>query len=161
MSEKMTTHQAEEDDRNDHVLIYVDGRIVPRAEAVVSVFDSGFMLGDGVWEGLRLYDGRIAFLDEHLDRLFDAALYVDLDIGLDRTGLTVAVGLALILSLVLIIAGRSIRDWLQEITNLAWPIDLWAALRIPVASLGLLGFFWLLYRFAPPRRFYVGARASF
>ena len=68
------------------------------------------------------------------------------------TGLTVAVGLALVLSSVLIIAGRAIRDWLQEITQLAWPIDLWAALRIPVASLGVLGFFWLLYRFGPPRR---------
>ena len=68
------------------------------------------------------------------------------------TGLTVAVGLALALSSVLIIAGRAIRDWLQEITQLAWPIDLWAALRIPVASLSVLGFFWLLYRFGPPRR---------
>jgi membrane protein len=67
-------------------------------------------------------------------------------------GLTVAVGLALALSSVLIIAGRAIRDWLQEITQLAWPIDLWAALRIPVASISVLGFFWLLYRFAPPRR---------
>jgi membrane protein len=68
------------------------------------------------------------------------------------TGLTVAVGLALALSSVLIIAGRAIRDWLQEITQLAWPVDLWAALRIPVASLSVLGFFWLLYRFGPPRR---------
>jgi len=68
------------------------------------------------------------------------------------TGLTIAVGLALVLSSVLIIAGRAIRDWLQEITQLTWPIDLWAALRIPVASLSLLAFFWLLYRFAPPRR---------
>ena len=68
------------------------------------------------------------------------------------TGLTVAVGLALVLSSVLIVAGRAIRDWLQETTQLAWPIDLWAALRIPVASLSVLVFFWLLYRFAPPRR---------
>jgi membrane protein len=68
------------------------------------------------------------------------------------TGLTIAVGLALALSSVLIIAGRAIRDWLQEITQLAWPVGLWAALRIPVASLSVLGFFWLLYRFAPPRR---------
>ncbi len=68
------------------------------------------------------------------------------------TGLTIAVGLALALASVLIVAGRAIRDWLQEITQLAWPIDLWAALRIPVASLSVLVFFWLLYRFAPPRR---------
>jgi membrane protein len=68
------------------------------------------------------------------------------------TGLTIAVGLALALASVLVVAGRAIRDWLQEITQLAWPVDLWAALRIPVASLSVLGFFWLLYRFAPPRR---------
>jgi len=86
MTEKTTTHQAREDARNDNVLIYVNGHIVPRAEASVSVFDSGFMLGDGVWEGLRLYDGTWAFLDEHMDRLFEAAKVIDLDIGLDRNG---------------------------------------------------------------------------
>ncbi len=83
---EVTTHQAEEDARNDAILIYVDGRIVPKAQAVVSVYDSGFMLGDGVWEGLRLYDGKWAFLDEHIDRLFEAAKAIDLDIGLDRKG---------------------------------------------------------------------------
>jgi branched-chain amino acid aminotransferase len=82
----VTTHQAEEDARNDAILIYVDGRIVPKAQAVVSVYDSGFMLGDGVWEGLRLYDGKWAFLDDHIDRLFEAAKAIDLDIGLDRQG---------------------------------------------------------------------------
>lgn len=86
MTEKMSTHQAEEDARNAKILIYVDGRLVPRAEATVSVYDSGFMLGDGVWEGLRLYHGRWAFLDAHLDRLFEAAKAIDLDIGLDRDG---------------------------------------------------------------------------
>jgi len=64
----------------------VDGKIVPKSEAVVSVYDSGFMLGDGVWEGLRLYDGHWAFLNEHIDRLFEAAKAIDLDIGLDREG---------------------------------------------------------------------------
>ena len=78
---EVSTHQAEEDARNETVLIWVDGRLKPRAEATVSVFDSGFMLGDGVWEGLRLYDGTWAFLDEHLDRLFEAAKAIDLDIG--------------------------------------------------------------------------------
>ncbi|MFG5384265.1 D-amino acid aminotransferase [Yoonia sp. R2-816] len=81
---KVTTHQAEEDARNDQILIYVDGRIVPKAQAMVSVYDSGFMLGDGVWEGLRLYDGNWAFADEHLDRLFEAAKAIDLDIGKTR-----------------------------------------------------------------------------
>lgn len=85
MSE-VTTHQAQDDARNEDILIYVDGRIVPKVQAVVSVYDSGFMLGDGVWEGLRLYDGKWAFLDEHIDRLFEAAKAIDLDIGLDRAG---------------------------------------------------------------------------
>ena len=80
----VTTHQAEEDNRNETILIYLNGRIVPKADALVSVYDSGFMLGDGVWEGLRLYDGRWAFLDEHMDRLFEAAKAIDLDIGMTR-----------------------------------------------------------------------------
>ena len=86
MTDKLTTHQAEDDARNESILIYVNGRIVPRAEATVSVYDSGFMLGDGVWEGLRLYNGHWAFLDQHMDRLFEAAKAIDLDIGLDRAG---------------------------------------------------------------------------
>ncbi|MEX0367743.1 MAG: aminotransferase class IV, partial [Ruegeria sp.] len=86
MTDKMSTHQAEDDARNEDILIYVDGRILPKVQATVSVYDSGFMLGDGVWEGLRLYDGHWAFLDEHIDRLFEAAKAIDLDIGLDRQG---------------------------------------------------------------------------
>ena len=86
MTDHVTTHQAEEDARNEQILIYVNGRVVPKAEATVSVYDSGFMLGDGVWEGLRLYNGTWAFLDEHIDRLFEAAKAIDLDIGLDRNG---------------------------------------------------------------------------
>jgi len=86
MTEKMSTHQAEDDQRNESILIYVNGRIVPKAQATVSVYDSGFMLGDGIWEGLRLYSGNWAFLDEHIDRLFEAAKAIDLDIGLDRAG---------------------------------------------------------------------------
>jgi branched-chain amino acid aminotransferase len=84
MNEHVTTHQAEEDARNEALLIYLNDRVVPKAEAVVSVYDSGFMLGDGVWEGLRLYNGVWAFLDEHLDRLFEAATAIDLDIGKTR-----------------------------------------------------------------------------
>jgi len=85
-----TTHTAQHDDRNDHLLTYVNGELVPREKAVVSVYDAGFMLGDGVWEGLRLYNGKWAFLDEHLDRLFEAAIATDIDIGLDRIGVTKA-----------------------------------------------------------------------
>ena len=87
----VSTHDALEDPRNADIKIYVDGQILHRDAATVSVYDSGFMLGDGVWEGLRLYDGQLAFLDDHLDRLYAAALYIDLDIGLDRTELTTAI----------------------------------------------------------------------
>jgi branched-chain amino acid aminotransferase len=80
MTQDVSTHQAEEDARNEAILIYVNGRILPKAQAVVSVYDAGFMLGDGVWEGIRLYNGRWAFLDEHLTRLFEAAKAIDLDI---------------------------------------------------------------------------------
>lgn len=84
MQDHVTTHQAEEDARNDAILIWLNGRLVPKAQALVSVYDSGFMLGDGVWEGLRLYDGTWAFLGEHMDRLFEAAKAIDLDIGMTR-----------------------------------------------------------------------------
>lgn len=90
MSIEVSTHAAEEDARNGDVLVWVNGALRPRPEAVVNVYDSGFMLGDGVWEGLRLYEGRWAFLDEHLDRLFEAALAIDLDIGRDRAALAAA-----------------------------------------------------------------------
>lgn len=89
-TEHVSAHQAEEDSRNETVKLWLNGRVVEKAEAVVSVYDSGFMLGDGVWEGLRLYDGRWAFLDEHLDRLFEAAKVIDLDIGVDRTDIVAA-----------------------------------------------------------------------
>ena len=70
------------DPRNASILINVNGELKPRAEAVVSVFDSGFMLGDGVWEGLRIHEGKAAFLDRHLDRLFEGAKAIAMDIGL-------------------------------------------------------------------------------
>ena len=76
------------DPRNASILINVNGELKPRGEAVVSVFDSGFMLGDGVWEGLRVHDGCIAFLDRHLDRLFEGAKAIAMDIGLSRDALT-------------------------------------------------------------------------
>jgi branched-chain amino acid aminotransferase len=72
------------DPRNASVLINVNGELKPRAEAVVSVFDSGFMLGDGVWEGLRVHKGKLAFLDRHLDRLFEGAKAIAMDVGLSR-----------------------------------------------------------------------------
>jgi len=75
-------HAHPEDQRNQSVLVDVNGDLVPKAQAVVSVLDSGFILGDGIWEGLRLERGRLAFLDRHLNRLYDAARSVDMDIGL-------------------------------------------------------------------------------
>ncbi len=86
MNDHVTTHQAEEDRRNEDILIYVDGQIVPKAQATVSVYDSGFMLGDGVWEGIRLYNGKWAFLDQHIERLFEAAKAIDLDIAMTPNG---------------------------------------------------------------------------
>lgn len=78
------THDFAPDPRNQTILINVNGTMTPRAQASVSVFDSGFMLGDGVWEGLRQHRGRIAFLDAHLDRLFEGAKAIAMDIGLSR-----------------------------------------------------------------------------
>jgi branched-chain amino acid aminotransferase len=77
-------HDISGDPRNAAILINVNGEMKPRGEAVVSVFDSGFILGDGVWEGLRVHKGRIAFLDRHLDRLFEGAKAIAMDIGLTR-----------------------------------------------------------------------------
>jgi branched-chain amino acid aminotransferase len=85
------THDFADDDRNDHVLIWINGELVPRERAVVSVFDAGFVLGDGVWEGLRVRSGHPAFLERHLDRLFEGAKAIMLDIGLDRGELTDAI----------------------------------------------------------------------
>jgi branched-chain amino acid aminotransferase len=69
------------DPRNERALIYLNGALVPRAEAKVSVFDAGFVLGDGIWEGIRLHKGRFLFLDAHLDRLFEGAHAIALKIG--------------------------------------------------------------------------------
>jgi branched-chain amino acid aminotransferase len=76
------------DPRNATILINVNGELKPRGEAVVSVFDSGFMLGDGVWEGLRVGGGKLAFLDRHLDRLFEGAKAIAMDVGISREELT-------------------------------------------------------------------------
>lgn len=84
------THNALPDDRNAHVLIYINGELVPRQDAKISVFDSGYLVGDGIWEGIRLHDGVFVFLDEHLDRLFQAAKMTYMDIGMTREELTAA-----------------------------------------------------------------------
>ena len=80
----MGTHEYEGDPRNESVLISVNGELLPRPEAKVSVFDAGFLLGDGVWESFRLHNGTIAFADEHMDRLFRGAESISMDIGRTR-----------------------------------------------------------------------------
>jgi branched-chain amino acid aminotransferase len=85
---RVSVHDHEGDPRNASILIYVDGELVPRDRAVVSVFDAGFVLGDGVWEGLRVYGGHPTFLDQHLDRLYEGAAAIALDIGRSRDELT-------------------------------------------------------------------------
>lgn len=82
------THEYIEDERNRDILININGQLLPREEATVSVFDSGFILGDGVWEGLRLHEGVVVFLKDHLRRLYQGAKALDLDIGLTPTELT-------------------------------------------------------------------------
>ena len=83
-----STHDAVPDDRNRDILISINGELVERADAKISVYDSGFLVGDGVWEGIRLHHGRLAFLDRHLDRLYGGARTIGLDIGLSRDELT-------------------------------------------------------------------------
>ena len=78
------THEYIQDPRNENVLIYINGDILPRPEAKVSVFDSGFLLGDGVWEGIRLHNGQLVFLEEHINRLYNGATAIGMDIGMSK-----------------------------------------------------------------------------
>ena len=79
-----TTHDAEDDVRNRDIKIYVNGDIVHRDDAKISVYDSGFLLGDGMWEGMRLYNGKWAFLDAHMDRLFAGLKAAGIELSMDR-----------------------------------------------------------------------------
>ncbi len=79
-----TTHDAEDDPRNQDIKIYVDGDLVHRDEAKISVYDSGFLLGDGMWEGMRLHNGKWAFFDAHMDRLFDGLKAASIKLAMDR-----------------------------------------------------------------------------
>lgn len=85
------TQHAAGDARNADIRIWINGTLYPRDRAFVSVFDSGFVLGDGVWEGLRVVDGQPAFLDAHFDRLYEGAKAIMLDIGMDRAALEAAI----------------------------------------------------------------------
>lgn len=86
MTARRNTHTAEPDPRNADVRIYVNGELVPRDEAKISVFDAGFLVGDGIWEGVRLHHGRFPWLDRHLDRLFAGLATARIELGLDRAG---------------------------------------------------------------------------
>ena len=81
MADKRGTHDYVEDLRNTEIMVYINGKFYPRSDASISVFDSGFLLGDGVWEGIRLHNGRFLFLEQHLERLFWGASQIDMDIG--------------------------------------------------------------------------------
>jgi branched-chain amino acid aminotransferase len=76
------THQYQQDSRHNNILNNINGDLFHRSEAKISVFDSGFILGDGVWEGIRLHNGRLAFIKQHMRRLYDGAEALDMDIGL-------------------------------------------------------------------------------
>lgn len=82
------THNALEDPRNEDVLIYVNGELLPRADAKISVFDSGYLVGDGVWEAVRLHEGVLVFLDQHLDRLWQGAATIGMKLPFTREELT-------------------------------------------------------------------------
>jgi branched-chain amino acid aminotransferase len=84
-----------EDDRNESVLVYLNGALVKRQDAKVSVFDAGFALGDGVWEGLRLVRGNVVELDAHLERLYEGAAAIQLEVGMDKQELKVAIAMTL------------------------------------------------------------------
>jgi len=85
-----TTHDAEDDHRNRNIKIYINGDLRHRDEATVSVYDSGFLLGDGMWEGMRLYNGKWAFFDDHMERFFNSCKAVSLEVGMDKAGILAA-----------------------------------------------------------------------
>ena len=86
-----STHQYDFDRRNDDIQIYINGQYFHRSEAKVSVMDSGYLLGDGVWEGIRLHKGHLIHLDEHLNRLYSGAEAIAMNIGISRQDMTSAI----------------------------------------------------------------------
>ncbi len=88
---RIGTHDYIDDERNKNILIYINGDLLPRSEAKISVFDSGFLLGDGVWEGIRLHNGKLVFGKEHLERLSDGAKALDIELGMSLSEIEAAV----------------------------------------------------------------------
>ena len=80
-----STHDYEIDSRNNNIQIYIDGKFFSRADAKVSVMDSGYLLGDGVWEGIRLYNNHLIHLEKHLERLYEGAEMIQMNIGISKS----------------------------------------------------------------------------
>ena len=80
-----STHDYEIDSRNNNIQIYIDGEFFSRADAKISVMDSGYLLGDGVWEGIRLYNNHLIHLEKHLERLYDGAETIQMNIGISKS----------------------------------------------------------------------------
>ena len=83
----ISTHSSENDLRNEEIFICINGKLYPKKEAKISVYDSGFLLGDGVWEGIRLHNSEWIFLDQHLNRFFEAAQATGIAVGLGKEDL--------------------------------------------------------------------------
>lgn len=81
------THNAEHNERNDEILIFINGAFMKRAEAKISVFDSGYLVGDGIWEGVRLHHGRLVFIEDHLNRLWKAARATSIQLPFNKEAL--------------------------------------------------------------------------
>ena len=90
-----STHDYIKDIRNENIKIYINGKFYHRPEATISVFDSGFLLGDGVWEGIRLHEGTLIHLDTHIDRLFDGARSIAMKMHLTKMEIINAIWLTL------------------------------------------------------------------
>ena len=80
-----STHDYEIDSRNNNIQIYIDGEFFSRSDAKISVMDSGYLLGDGVWEGIRLYNNHLIHLDQHLKRLYEGAETIQMNIGISKS----------------------------------------------------------------------------
>ena len=83
----MSTHSFIVNPKNESILININGEFFKRNEAKISVFDSGFLLGDGVWEGIRLHQSVLVYIEDHLDRIYKSAKGISLNIGITKEGI--------------------------------------------------------------------------
>ena len=80
----MSSHSYISNPKNEDIFININGELFHRSEAKISVFDSGFLLGDGVWEGIRLHKSKLVFIEDHIDRLFASAKGISLNISYSK-----------------------------------------------------------------------------